>query len=208
MHFSRSLAGVALRRLCCHGFCRRSDGRACTIRQSAITQVTSPTGREASGAEVGRMALSPVGGRRRRRIRTRPSSRPTRRKPARRQHRPTFRRSRRRRLSYKAPSGVNATAAATADQPVTLKNPAVLSKTGVNAGSRTSSVAMSSSRPTRSLCAGAGFVVQVVNSQVQISDANLNKRRRPSRWSRSSVTSPTACSTRCARTTTRRVAST
>ena len=74
---------------------------------------------------------------------------------------------------------MNATAAATVDQPVTLKNPAVLSKTGVNGWQQDTFGGFDLVPPDPSLCAGAGFVVQVVNSQVQISDANLNKLTAP-----------------------------
>ena len=74
---------------------------------------------------------------------------------------------------------MNATAAATVDQPVTLKNPAVLSKTGVNGWQQDTFGGYNLEPPDPSLCAGAGFVVQVVNSQVQISDGNLNKLTAP-----------------------------
>ncbi len=74
---------------------------------------------------------------------------------------------------------MNATAAATVDQPVTIKNPAVLSKTGVNAWQQDIFGGYNLEPPDPSLCAGAGFVVQVVNSQVQISDGNLNHLTAP-----------------------------
>ena len=82
-------------------------------------------------------------------------------------------------LSYKAPSGLNATAVATQDQPITFKNPAVVSKAGVNAWQQETFGGFNLEPPDPSLCAGAGFVVQVVNSQVQISDGNLNKLTPP-----------------------------
>ena len=40
-------------------------------------------------------------------------------------------------------------------------------------------MATTSSRPTPPVCAGQGFVIQVVNSQVQISNHNLNKLTAP-----------------------------
>jgi hypothetical protein len=82
-------------------------------------------------------------------------------------------------LSYKAPSSLNATAAATADQPVTFKHPSVLSKAGVNAWQQETFGGYNLEPPDPSLCAGQGFVVQVVNSQIQISDGNLNKLTAP-----------------------------
>ena len=81
-------------------------------------------------------------------------------------------------LSYKAPSGLNATAAATA-QPITGKHPTVLSTTGVNAYQQEQFGGYNLEPPDPSVCAGQGFVIQVVNSQVQISNANLNKLTAP-----------------------------
>ena len=81
-------------------------------------------------------------------------------------------------LSYKAPSGLNATAAATA-QPITGKHPTVLSTTGVNAFQQEQFGGYNLEPPDPSVCAGQGFVIQVVNSQVQISNANLNKLTAP-----------------------------
>ena len=77
-----------------------------------------------------------------------------------------------------SPAGINATAAAT-QQPIGLKNPAVLSKTGVNAWQQETFGGYNLEPPDPSLCAGQGFVVQVVNSQVQISDGNLNHLTAP-----------------------------
>ena len=81
-------------------------------------------------------------------------------------------------LSYKAPAGLNATAAATA-QPITGKNPSVLSTTGVNAFQQETFGGYNLEPPDPSVCAGQGFVIQVVNSQVQISNGNLNKLTAP-----------------------------
>jgi hypothetical protein len=82
-------------------------------------------------------------------------------------------------LSYKAPTGVNATAAATVDQPIAPKNSAVQSGTGVNAWQQETFGGYNLEPPDPSLCAGQGFVVQVVNSQIQISNGNLQKLTAP-----------------------------
>jgi hypothetical protein len=82
-------------------------------------------------------------------------------------------------LGYKAPTGLNASAAATADQPMALKHGSVLSKTGVNAWQQDTFGGYNLEPPDPSLCAGAGFVTQVVNNQVQISDSNLNHLTAP-----------------------------
>jgi hypothetical protein len=82
-------------------------------------------------------------------------------------------------LSYKAPAGLNAAAAATVDQPITGKHPTVLSTTGVNAFQQEQFGGYNLEPPDPSLCAGQGFVIQVVNSQVQISNGNLNKLTAP-----------------------------
>ena len=81
-------------------------------------------------------------------------------------------------LSYGG-SSVNATAAATQDQPITMKHPSVISKAGVNAWQQETYGGYNLEPPDPSLCAGAGFVVQVVNTQIQISDNNLNKLTAP-----------------------------
>jgi hypothetical protein len=85
-------------------------------------------------------------------------------------------------LSYKAPSGLNAaaaTAVATQDQPITPKSSAVTSRTGVNAFQQDTFGGYSLEPPDPSLCAGQGFVVQVVNAQMQISNGNLEKLSAP-----------------------------
>ena len=81
--------------------------------------------------------------------------------------------------SYKAPSGLNATAVAQQSQPITGKHSTVLSSTGVNAFQQEQFGGYNLEPPDPSLCAGQGFVIQVVNSQVQISNGNLNKLTAP-----------------------------
>ena len=82
-------------------------------------------------------------------------------------------------LKYKAPTGLNAAAVASQDQPITGKHATVLSRTGVNLYQQEQFGGYSLEPPDPSLCAGQGFVIQVVNSQVQISDGNLNKLTAP-----------------------------
>jgi hypothetical protein len=82
-------------------------------------------------------------------------------------------------LSYKAPAGLNATAVAAQDQPITGKHPQVKSGTGINAYQQALYGGYNLEPPDPSLCAGQGFVVQVVNSQVQISNGNLDKLTAP-----------------------------
>jgi len=82
-------------------------------------------------------------------------------------------------LSYKAPTGLNAAVAATADQPITLKSSAVQSSTGVNAWQQETFGGYNLEPPDPTLCAGQGFVVQVVNSQIQISNGNLQHLTAP-----------------------------
>jgi hypothetical protein len=82
-------------------------------------------------------------------------------------------------LSYKAPAGLNASAATAVDQPITLKSSAVQSSTGVNAYQQEQFGGYQLEPPDPSLCAGQGFVVQVVNQQLQISNQNLQKLSAP-----------------------------
>jgi hypothetical protein len=162
-------------------FAGAATGAPAQSEQSAVTQVTSLTGEKLQLQKLGVRALSPVGGKA-------PEKDPYKavlqssakgNLLAGRTDRNVPKAQQARALSYKAPSGVNATAAATVDQPVTLKNPAVLSKTGVNAWQQDFFGGYNLEPPDPSLCAGQGFVVQVVNSQVQISDGNLNHLTAP-----------------------------
>jgi hypothetical protein len=83
--------------------------------------------------------------------------------------------------SKAAPAGLNATAAATADQPIVGKDLTTLSRTGVNAWQQETFSAFGTNLepPDPTVCAGNNFAVQVVNAQVQISDVNLNKLTAP-----------------------------
>jgi hypothetical protein len=82
-------------------------------------------------------------------------------------------------LSYKAPNALNSSATALADQPVATKHASVLSKTGVNAWQQETFGGYNLEPPDPAVCAGQGFVVQVVNNQIQISDGNLNHLTAP-----------------------------
>lgn len=85
-------------------------------------------------------------------------------------------------LSYKAPRAANAAAVAAADQPIVGKHATVLSSTGVNAFQQQLFGGYNLEPPDPSVCAGGsggGFVIQVVNNQIQISDGNLNKLTAP-----------------------------
>jgi hypothetical protein len=85
-------------------------------------------------------------------------------------------------LSYKAPTGLNAAAAVAvtaADQPITPSGAGVLARTGVNAYQQDQFGGYQLEPPDPTLCAGQGFVVQVVNQQVQISDSNLQHLTAP-----------------------------
>ena len=162
-------------------FAGAATGAPAQSEQSAVTQVTSPTGEKLQVQKMGIAALSPVGGKA---VEKNPYKAVKQGNAkggllAASTDRNVPKVQKAAALSYKAPSGVNATAAATVDQPVTLKNPAVLSKTGVNGWQQDTFGGYNLEPPDPSLCAGAGFVVQVVNSQVQISDANLNKLTAP-----------------------------
>ena len=181
MHFSRSLAGVALLGVfAAMAFAGAATGAPAQSEKSQATRCRS-TGQSLGIERLGTSRLT--AGRRQsrwRRTRTRPCCRPTRRAAAREQpDRNVAKVQKASALSYKAPAGINATAVATQDQPITGKNPAVLSKTGVNAWQQETFGGYNLEPPDPSLCAGQGFVVQVVNSQVQISDGNLNHLTAP-----------------------------
>jgi hypothetical protein len=182
MHFSRSLAGVALLGVfAAMAFAGAATGAPAQSQQSTVTQVTSLTGEKLQLQKMGTGRMTGVAGKA-------PEKDPY--KAVQQSNAkgallgartnltvPKVQQARA--LSYKAPSGVNATAAATVDQPVTLKHPSVLSKTGVNGWQQDFFGGYELVPPDPSLCAGQGFVVQVVNSQVQISDGNLNKLTAP-----------------------------
>lgn len=72
-----------------------------------------------------------------------------------------------------------AAASIAADQPIGGKEASVLASTGVNAYEQELYGGYNLEPPDPSVCAGAGKVVQVVNSQVQISDTNLHKLSAP-----------------------------
>ena len=180
MHFSRSLAGVALLGVfAAMAFAGAATGAPAQSEQSQAA--VPPAGQSLELEEAGHRSHV---GRRRRASGEEPVQGRT---AGQREGRTARRQDRPQRsegpeggaLSYKAPTGLNATAVATQDQPITCKNPAVLSKAGVNAWQQETFGGYNLEPPDPSLCAGAGFVVQVVNSQVQISDGNLNKLTAP-----------------------------
>jgi len=81
--------------------------------------------------------------------------------------------------SFRAPNSASMAAVAAEDQPIVGKRAIVQSSTGVNAYQQEFYGGYNLEPPDPSLAAGAGFVVQVVNSQVQISNQSLGKLSAP-----------------------------
>jgi len=183
MHFSRSLAGVALLGVfAAMAFAGAATGAPAQSQLATATPVGSSfSGTKLQIKNLGVKSLSPVG---QKAVEKNPykavlaaskqallaSSSSSKTVPK--VQRPAA-------LSYKAPTGLNAAAAATVDQPITPKNSAVQSSTGVNAWQQETFGGYNLEPPDPSLCAGQGFVIQVVNSQIQISNGNLQKLTAP-----------------------------
>ena len=181
MHFSRSLAGVALLGV----FAAMAFAGAATgaPAQSEERRGGSHFGHEAQFRTlgVGRMSRSASKALREESLQGRASRLPPRRSSGLPAAQAASRKFRRRpaALSYKAPKGLNATAAAAAISRSPASTRAVLSTTGVNAFQQETFGGFNLEPPDPSLCAGQGFVIQVVNSQVQISNGNLQKLTAP-----------------------------
>ncbi len=182
MHFSRSLAGVALLGVfAAMAFAGAATGAPAQSQLSQAQDITVPAGVKLPMKKIGMGSMAGIGAQP-----VEKNAYKSLKKASAKQalistsaNRNVQKPSKASALSYKAPRAANAAATALADQPIVPKHSSVLSGTGVNAFQQELFGGYNLEPPDPSTCAGGGFVIQVVNSQVQISDGNLNKLTAP-----------------------------